>query len=85
MFAELTESAFGAHVIFYTHEPHFLKSGTKSLHLGGYFAFWSKLGYVFTPRRILKKLRDKFFLNSALNGINSYSTSSRSFKLFETF
>jgi len=33
MFAGVTENACGAHVIFYTHEPHFLKSGTKSLHL----------------------------------------------------
>jgi len=32
MFAGLTESAFGARY-FYTHEPHFLQGGTKSLHL----------------------------------------------------
>ena len=55
---------------FYTDEPHFLKSRTKSLNLilkkGGYFVCLfavfvclfvclSKLGYVFTLRRISKK------------------------------
>ena len=33
MFAELTGGAFVAHTIFNTHNPHFLGSGTKPVHL----------------------------------------------------
>jgi len=63
MFAGLTESAFGAHVTFYTHEPHFLKSGTKSLHLisknmnlnkGAILLFGQNLAMFYTEANIEK-------------------------------
>ena len=72
MFAALTRNAFGMRVIFI----HLLKSRTKSLYLilkknlklnkvailfVCLFVFLSKLGYVFTLRRISKKTLSMYF------------------------
>ena len=58
MFARLTGSAFEALVIFIHASFDFKKYQLES---GGYFAFLSKLGYVFTLRQILKKWSMNFF------------------------
>ena len=58
----------------YTHEPHFLKSGTKSLRLISKnmnlnkvaILVFSNLGYVFTLRQVFKNVVAEFLLNLAI-------------------
>lgn len=66
MFAGISGSEFRAHAIFHTHEPNFLRSGTKPLHLisknvnldkVAILLFLSKLGCFYTEANVKKSGR----------------------------